>query len=121
MSQLEVTIVSGSMRQWRLLKDFTVRIRLGVKVQSVIVPKGFVTDFATVPRILQFVFPPMGKYGIAALIHDYLCVEKTVTRKQADQIFYDLMKKHHVKPWKAATMYAAARLYAIVTGVDRRR
>lgn len=37
-----------------------------------VVPKGFVTDFASVPEILQGLIPPTGRYGKAAVIHDYL-------------------------------------------------
>lgn len=36
------------------------------------VPKGFITDFASVPRILHSVLPKTGKYGKAAVLHDYL-------------------------------------------------
>lgn len=118
--EMVVAPATTSMRNWKLLRDFPVHIRVGVRVQSVVVPKGFVTDFASVPRILHAVFPPMGKYGAAALVHDYLCVERPVTRKEADKLFYNLMIRHEVKPWKAKIMYAATRLYAILTGVDKR-
>lgn len=119
-SDMVVAPATTSMRRWKLQRDFPVHIRVGVRVQSVVVPKGFVTDFASVPRILHAVFPPMGKYGAAALVHDYLCVEKPVTRKEADKVFYNIMNRHDVKSWKAKIMYAAVRLYAILTGVDKR-
>lgn len=126
MNTLVVAPATSSMRRWRLVRNFVVRIRIGVrktgevKVQSLTIPKGFETDFASVPRIFHSIFPPTGRYGVAALVHDYLCVEKPVTRREADAIFYDLMKRHGVKLWKAKVLYAAVRLYAIVTGVDRR-
>lgn len=126
MTDLLVAPATSSMRRWRLARDFVVHIRMRVRetdaleVQSLTIPKGFETDFASVPRIFHSIFPPTGRYGVAALVHDYLCVEKPVTRQEADAIFYDLMKRYDVKSWKAKVMYAAVRLYAIATGVDRR-
>jgi len=120
MSELKFSIVGNSMRRWRLLEDFNVRIRVGVKVQSVVVPRYFVTDFASVPRIFHVIFPPAGKYGIAAMVHDYLCESEVVSRKEADLAFYDLMMKNDVRPWKAKVMFAAARTYAVLSGIDRR-
>lgn len=127
MPDLVVAPATTSMRTWRLVRDFPVHLSLDVsedgpfEVQSVTVPKGFVTDFASVPRLFHAIFPPMGRYGVAALVHDYLCVTKPVSRKQADQAFYSLMRRNNVKPWKAKVMYAAVRLYAILTGADRDR
>lgn len=34
---------------------------------------GYVTDFASVPRMLQWFAPSTGKYTLAAVLHDYLC------------------------------------------------
>lgn len=36
------------------------------------VPAGYRTDFATIPRLFWRVLPPYGRYGKAAVIHDYL-------------------------------------------------
>ncbi len=116
-----VTPINASMTHWKLMRDFPLHIRVGVKVQSVVVPKGFVTDFASVPWIFRLVFPATGKYGAATLVHDYMTMtrETPFTRKEADQIFYDLMRQHGVKSWKAKLMYGAVRLYAVFTGADR--
>lgn len=37
------------------------------------IPVGYVTDFASVPRMLQWLAPSTGKYTLAAVLHDYLC------------------------------------------------
>jgi hypothetical protein len=34
-------------------------------------PPGFLTDFASVPKIFWKILPPNGRYGKAAVIHDY--------------------------------------------------
>jgi hypothetical protein len=38
----------------------------------IIVPRGFVTDFASIPRPLWSVIPPRGKYNRPAIVHDWL-------------------------------------------------
>ena len=41
--------------------------------EMITVPAGYVTDFATVPKSLQWFAPSIGKYTLAAVVHDYLC------------------------------------------------
>lgn len=36
------------------------------------VPLGFITDLASVPRVLWALLPPHGRYAKAAILHDYL-------------------------------------------------
>jgi Protein of unknown function (DUF1353) len=38
----------------------------------IVVPAGFVTDFASTPRALWSVIPPTGRYQLAAVVHDFL-------------------------------------------------
>lgn len=64
----------------------------GQKLVSVKVPKGFVTDLASVPSILWAKYPPMGRYAYAAIVHDYLYWEQSTSRADADQIFKVAMK-----------------------------
>lgn len=44
----------------------------GTKGDSFVVPTGFVTDFATVPRMLVWKTLPYGPYTRAAVLHDWL-------------------------------------------------
>jgi hypothetical protein len=55
----------------------------------VIVPRGFVTDFASIPKPLQILrgsLPSAGRYGNAAVVHDYLYWRQDCTREQSDNI-----------------------------------
>jgi len=55
----------------------------------VIVPRGFVTDFVSIPKPLQLLrglLPTTERYGTAALVHDYLYWSQDCTREQADNI-----------------------------------
>lgn len=44
--------------------------------ESFTVPKGAVSDFASIPRLLWAWLPPHGQYERAAVVHDYLCTQR---------------------------------------------
>lgn len=90
------------------------RSTLGLRV---CVPDGFVTDFASVPRLFWPIFPPSGKWNRAAIIHDYLCDSKTCSRFLADAIFRECMRELGVPRWRRVLMYYAVRAYSIVRGL----
>jgi len=74
------------------------------------VPRGFITDFASIPRPLWSVYPPYGAWSGPAIVHDYLYVKQPRTRKESDDIFLEAMKVVGV-PWLRRTlMYSAVRL-----------
>lgn len=56
------------------------------------VPKGFVTDLASVPQPLWSIFPRTGRYAYAAIVHDYLYWVQDRTREEANLIFKFAMK-----------------------------
>jgi hypothetical protein len=47
------------------------------------VPVGYRTDFASIPRFFWRILPPAGRYGKAAVVHDWLCDESP---KRCDHI-----------------------------------
>ncbi|NND81643.1 MAG: DUF1353 domain-containing protein [Gammaproteobacteria bacterium] len=82
-----------------LLADMT--YTLGTTDISVTVPKGFVTDFASVPKSLwSFGLTPHGRHSRAAVIHDYLYWAQGCTRAQADNIMIIAMQESSVGPIK---------------------
>lgn len=64
----------------------------GSNLPSVRVPKGFVTDLASVPPIFWSKYPPIGRYAYAAVVHDYLYWHQTTTKKVADEVMFAAMK-----------------------------
>lgn len=80
----------------------------------VIVPAGFETDFASVPRPFWSFISPTGDHGPAAVLHDWLYWEQEragVTREQADEIFLEVMAAHGVLLSKRRAMYRAVRIF----------
>lgn len=64
----------------------------GSNLPSVRVPKGFVTDLASVPSFFWSKYPPIGRYAYAAVVHDYLYWYQTTTKKVADEVMFAAMK-----------------------------
>lgn len=83
----------------------------------VIVPKGFCTDFGSVPQLFQGIISPVGNASKAYVLHDFLCVlsrEGRLSRACADRIFKEALKQVNVKPLMREILYKAVRLYAFV-------
>jgi len=95
---------------YKVLRTFPYVVRPGEDIQ---VPKGFVTDFASVPRFLWRVVPPTGIYGKAAVIHDYLyrTPDEPYSRAASDLVFLEAMEELDVPWWKRTLMYYAVRCF----------
>ena len=104
--QIEVRLLGNN--EWLLLKPF--RYYLDEK-NFIEVPKGFITDFASIPRVFWSFFHPIGRYAKAAVIHDWLYFEGIFSRSKSDDIFYDGMKVLGVSWWKRFLIYQAVRYF----------
>ena len=94
---------------WVLGSDLVFSIR--DTGQRIVVPRGFVTDFASVPRVFWTIFPKHGEYTRAAIVHDYLYWEQQCTREQADELFEIVMEDSEVDTTSRYTIYAAVRVW----------
>lgn len=75
------------------------------------VPRGFETDFASIPYVAAGFIDPMGDNMEAAVIHDYLyAVGEPGQREKADTILLDALEQHHVDPIRRKLMYETVRL-----------
>ena len=106
---LEVKFLDG--RMWDLLKPFKyISEKLGVFT----VPIPFRFDFASIPKIFwSIIGDPTGRYGPAALLHDYLCASGIVPRHIADLVFLHAMKDCGVNWFKRWVMYRAVRCLSL--------
>ena len=101
--------------RWKLTRDLIYHSQL--IDQKIIVPKGFETDFASIPRFFQRVLPVNDDHRLAAVVHDYLystkgrLPDKNIDREMADKIFLEAMKVLNVSYWKRQSMYRAVRLF----------
>ena len=107
---LEVKLIDNGL--WQLSKSFEYHVGKYPSKEVVIVPSGFKTDFASIPRIFWNILPPAGKYGKAAVIHDWCYWSACYNRKQSDKIFLEGMKVLKVNRWKRRIMYYVVRWFA---------
>jgi len=75
------------------------------------IPNGFVTDLASTPRFIWALFPPDGEYLEAAVLHDYLYKTHKVSKKYADNIFFNEMKRLGVGYFTRQIVYNAVKLF----------
>ncbi|MEE9199044.1 MAG: DUF1353 domain-containing protein [Dehalococcoidia bacterium] len=110
----EILLVSplADGKTWVIQKQFTYYVGELGSAETITVPVGFQTDFASVPRPFWPLVPKWGKYGKAAIIHDYCYWEQHYTRKRTDEIFREAMGVLGVAPWRVILMYWAVRLFA---------
>ena len=78
---------------------------------KVVVPTGFVTDLASIPRIFRFLIVKNGRHRAAAIVHDYLCRLKLgFNRVTGDKIFLEAMKLCRVPRLRRRLMYIVVRM-----------
>ena len=94
-------------RNWIVRQPLTYTI--GVSHDSLTVPPGFVTDFASIPPALQSIIQQNGPYLLPAVVHDYLYWKQTCTRAQADQILLLAMIENNVQPVHRVAIYEAVK------------
>lgn len=94
----------SDMQYWILMEDMEYEIgESGVKI---VVPAGFVTDLASIPKPLWSIgLTVNGRYGRAAIIHDFLYWTQLCSRPQADRLLVIAMKESDVKKFDEKAIY----------------
>lgn len=75
------------------------------------VPAGFQTDFASIPKNIHWLLHPVGPYGKAAVLHDYLYDKGLRTKAEADLIFLEAMGVLKVPKYIRYAMYYAVKYF----------
>ena len=98
----------GDGTQWMVWTPilFSVELDIG-QTATIRVPRGFVTDLASTPRIFWSAYPPFGKYLAASVLHDYLYWTQLCKRDEADKILYQTMKDAGVDEATQSRFYVA--------------
>ena len=96
---------------YTLLEDFSVEW----KGKTLVIPKGFKSDGASVPRFFwRSVFPPGDTRALrAAFAHDYIYRNHPWkwSKADADNMFYDLLRAEGIPYFKAQKAYWGVRLF----------
>ena len=78
------------------------------------VPKGFVTDYASIPKLFRIIILPYGKHSGASVVHDWLYssnCDLDISRERADKIFLEILKEEKVNFFLRIFMYLAVRKF----------
>jgi hypothetical protein len=83
-------------KRWVLYLPFTYHMGSKRSNRYISVPKDFLMDFASLPKLLLWLLPYWAKFNKASVLHDYLyrvkqIMGKPVTRKEADDIWLEAM------------------------------
>src|SRR6478736_2725004 len=111
-SKLELEYIDG--HNWLLTAGFDYASDVeGLNEEGGIihVPKDFITDFASIPRGLWNLFPPTGKYGKAAVIHDFLYRMTDYDRDICDKVLLEGMEVLGVNWATRHIVYRAVRIF----------
>ena len=108
-------------KTWIILNEFAYEIGEEGSGNVINVPIGTYTDFASIPRTLWAVFPRWGKYGNAAVIHDWMYWDQSRSRKEADDIFLEGMEVLEVPTWKRRAIYSAVRTFGGIAWKSNQR
>lgn len=94
--------------RWRLLEPLVWEDRRG----RVGVPAGFVTDFASIPRVPPVLYALLAdRLYASAVLHDWLYRVDGVTRQEADAVFYRAARAEGVPWWTAWLAWLGVRMF----------
>lgn len=77
---------------------------------TILIPEGYASDFASIPRIFWTLIPPHGRTAEASVLHDYLYDTRTGSRLDADLLFYRCIEPV-VPKWQSLMMFLSVRLF----------
>ena len=110
----------GGKRPWRLVSEciYITEVEQARDVYwmgVIVVPAGYETDLASVPRIPGVYWRTGNTAVLPAIVHDYLYErgDPDLTRKAADQVFLEAMEDEDDPSWWTTrrTMYRAVRMF----------
>ena len=93
--------------EWQLLSPLVYTSKAG---RVWIVPKGFITDLASIPRTARILIDRNGPSRPAATLHDYLYATGAVGRAEADSLFLEALEATSVGWVTRHLMHSAVRV-----------
>ena len=109
---------------WALQSDLTYNTKAD-PLDIITVPRGFVTDLTSVPRVFWSFLPPDGPWVKAAVVHDFLYYtqgdgvwykrtgisrRERYSRRAADDILREGMADRDIDAWAQFIIWAAVRV-----------
>ena len=116
----DVTVTAVDETSWRVEKALLYHGEADIFV----VPQGYITDFATVPRVAVWLIPKFGRYTRAAILHDWLITDKLpkgdICSLDVDGLFRRVMREEGVPFVRRWLMWAGVRWGALFNSHRRK-
>lgn len=106
-SDCDLRVLPGDL--WRTIVPLTAEVEDHGFVSQIVVPPGFETDLASIPRLPGVYLLFGGKGRVAAVIHDWLYRFSKFHRDFCDEVFLALLE-HEEPAWRRNLMWAGVRL-----------
>lgn len=106
---------------WETYQKFEYHVGCYPSEEIIVVPKGFKTDFASIPRIFWPIISPIDTHGKAAVIHDYCYSIGHYNKTKCDLIFKEALRVLKVPEWKIFCMYWCVWLFGWIVWWRHRR
>lgn len=94
--------------KWIVYQDLV--YQSDIAEQTIVVPTGFQTDLASVPRLPVVYWLAGGTSNEAAVVHDFLYARCLVDRETADAVLREASAVTGVPAWRRWLMWAGVRI-----------
>jgi hypothetical protein len=113
--QSDLSCVQMTGQTWKLLSPLI--YESAGPLGEITVPTGFLTDFASTPRMVWIWMPKSGQYDAAAVLHDWLYHNggklgpESYTKAEADSVFEEALKLLGVGQPARWLMYKSVQMF----------
>lgn len=104
-------------QQWKVHEPIVIRIY----GSEMVIPKGFVCDFASVPKFMKPLFPDKAIYSTAAVVHDHLYKTGLSSKWMADAVFCELLACAHCAWITRMSMWLGVAMFGFVAWRKHRK
>lgn len=97
----------------KLYKDFKVVLKIGSQEHTIVVPKGYISDGASIPRVFHRAYHPFATESYeGAVLHDYIYshLYGRYSKRIADALLRALIKYNGGSWFMQNSFYCAVRL-----------
>lgn len=116
----ELLLTPSDPSEWILFQPFKATVYVGKEVRHLVVPAGYITDLASIPKWTPVTRSFLhGTARRAAVLHDYL-YETQAGKEFADDVFMAAMKAEGVGWLARSLMFSAVHVFGHAV-YDKRR
>lgn len=105
---------------FRLIEPLEYHVGSWPSKEIIIAPEGFITDFASVPRIFWPIISPIDTHANAAVIHDFMYQTNYASKARCEWIFDEALGVLDVPEWKRICLVKSVVVFGWPTWIKYR-